>query len=89
VLATGEMPNILTPVQSSADVRQNVFTFNSEAAHFYDRVARLLRETTHWVYDPVSESFGPSKFVGFAECRLTGTSEQPLEIRKARALMAP
>ena len=50
------MPNVLQPVQSPADVRLNVETFNSEAAHFYDRAARLLRETTYWVYDPVSES---------------------------------
>jgi hypothetical protein len=61
------MPNILRPVQAPADVRQNVFTFNSETSHFYDRAARLLRETTYWVYDQATESFGPSKFVGFAE----------------------
>ena len=51
------MPNILKPVQSPADVRQNVQTFNFEAAQFYDRAARLLRETTYWVYDPTTESF--------------------------------
>ena len=61
------MPNTLHPVESPADVRLNVETFNSEAARFYDRAERLLRETTYWVYDPVSESFGPSKFVGFTE----------------------
>jgi hypothetical protein len=61
------MANVLQPVQSPAGVRLNVETFNSEASHFYDRATRLLRETTYWVYDPVSQSFGPSKFVGFAE----------------------
>jgi hypothetical protein len=61
------MPNILRPVQSPADVRRNVFTFNGEAMHFYDRAARLLRETTYWVCDPSTESFGLSKFVGFTE----------------------
>jgi hypothetical protein len=61
------MPNVLEIIKSSADVRLNVETFNSEAARYYDRAARLLRETTYWVYDPISESFGPSKFVGFTE----------------------
>jgi hypothetical protein len=41
--------------------------FESEATHFYDRAVRLLRETIYWVYDPATESFGPSKFVGFTE----------------------
>jgi hypothetical protein len=61
------MANVLQPVQSPAGVRLNVETFNSEASHFYDRAARLLRETTYWVYDPISELFGPSKFVGFID----------------------
>jgi hypothetical protein len=52
---------------SAADVTLNVETFNNEASHFFDRAARLLRETRYWVYDPASESFGPSKFVGLPE----------------------
>mgnify|MGYP003575980714 CR=1 FL=1 len=63
------MANVLQPVQSAADVRLNVETFNDEAARYYNRAARLLRETTYWVYDPATESFGPSKFVGFAATR--------------------
>ena len=59
--------NVLQIVQSSADERLNVETFNNEAARYYDRAARLLRETTYWVYDPTAEWFGPSKFLGFAE----------------------
>ena len=61
------MSNTLRPIESPAEVRLNVETFNSEAARYFDRAARLLRETTYWVYDPVCESFGPSKFVGFTE----------------------
>jgi hypothetical protein len=61
------MANLLQLVRSAADVRLNVETFNNEAARYYDRASRLLRETTYWVYDPISELFGPSKFVGFIE----------------------
>jgi len=61
------MSNTLRPIESPAEVRLNVETFNSEAARYFDRAARLLRETTYWVYDPVCESFGPAKFVGFSE----------------------
>jgi hypothetical protein len=61
------MPNTLRSVESPPDVRLNVETFNSEAARYFERAARLLQETTYWVYDPAAESFGPSKFVGFVE----------------------
>ena len=60
------MPNLLGPVRSAADLRLNVETFNNEAPRYYDRASRLLRETTYWVFDPLRDWFGPSKFVGFA-----------------------
>ena len=59
------MPVELVLVQTSNDVKQSLIKFNSEAQQFRDRALALLHQTTYWVYDDNSESFGPAKFVGF------------------------
>jgi hypothetical protein len=78
------MPNVLQPVQSPADVRMNVETFNSEAPRFYERAARRLRETTYWVYDPATEGFGPSRFLGFGGLSVDRYVRGLAGIQKAR-----
>ncbi|MFZ0798089.1 MAG: EVE domain-containing protein [Terriglobales bacterium] len=59
------MPVELVLVTASDEVRQSLARFNSEAKQFRDRALSLLHQTTYWVYDNDSESFGPAKFVGF------------------------
>jgi hypothetical protein len=64
------MESLIVPVElvlvaTSDEVRQSLTRFNSEAKRFRDRALSLLHQTTYWVYDDDSDSFGPSKFVGF------------------------
>ena len=61
------MPVELVLVQSSNDVKQSLINFNSEAQQFRDRALSLFRQTTYWVYDDNSDSFGAAKFVGFSD----------------------
>lgn len=65
------MPAELVLVRTSDDVRLSLIKFNSEAKRFRDRALSLLRQTTYWVYDDDSESFGPAKFVGFDDMSFT------------------
>lgn len=61
------MPVELVFVTTSEQVRQSVTRFNAEAKRFPARALSLLHQTTYWVYDDDSESFGPAKYVGFAD----------------------
>lgn len=47
------------------DIREAIATFNLWAASATDRSSALLRQTTYWVFDPTTNVFGPSKFVGY------------------------
>ena len=58
------MPNTLRSVESPADVRLNVETFNSEAARYFDRAARLLR---------LHRRSNPSSWFQLEKIRLTRT----------------
>ena len=52
-------------VKDRSDIRNSMALFNAEAEWHYELARSLLRQTSYWIYDPVSNNFGPSKFVGF------------------------
>lgn len=52
-------------VADAADIQQSLHRFNADAARYAELAVSLLRQTTYWVYEPASQAFGPSKFVGF------------------------
>src|SRR4029077_15408326 len=61
------MPVELVLVATSEQVKQSLIRFNAEAKRFPARALSLLRQTTYWVYDDDSETFGPAKYVGFSD----------------------
>ena len=61
------MPVELVLAATSEEIRQSLIRFNSEAKRSPARALSLLQQTTYWVHDDDSESFGPAKFVGFAD----------------------
>jgi hypothetical protein len=61
------MATTLFPVQSPTQIQSNISTFNREAIRNRDRAKSVFRSTRYWVYDPTTNAFGPSKFVGFAD----------------------
>lgn len=61
VLATS-----LRLVASPDQIRANVTRFRRELPLFHDQAQTLGRQTWYWVYDSDADTFGPSKFVGFA-----------------------
>ena len=69
------MPVELVLVRTSGEVMLSLTKFNSEAKRFRDRALSLLHQTTYWVYDDDSESFGPAKFVGFDDMSFTDYEE--------------
>lgn len=56
-------------IASKDEIRASLVTFNREAPHYPLFTKDLLRRTTYWVYDPITQTFGPNKFVGF--CNVT------------------
>lgn len=55
-------------VATKEEIRNSLRTFNKDIrvrAENLDLARKLFVETTYWVYDPISENWGPSKFVGF------------------------
>jgi hypothetical protein len=62
-------------VTTSDEVRRSLIRFNSESKKFPARALSLLRQTTYWVYDDDSDSFGPAKFVGFDDMSLARYEE--------------
>src|SRR5690349_11715075 len=55
----------LSLVQTLDHIRDSISAFNKEARNDAETARKLLRMTTYWVYDQLSNEFGPSKFVGF------------------------
>ena len=53
-------------VDKQCEICANIKYFNRKAVVSPENRARkLLRETIYWLYDESTDSFGPSKFVGF------------------------
>jgi hypothetical protein len=53
-------------VETTQEIRQSLNNFNREACEHYDYALRLVQVYIRlWVYDPLSNTFGPNKFVGF------------------------
>src|SRR5258708_24637995 len=55
----------LTCVEDKLQIQGLLDTFNSDYQQDPDLARELLRQTTLWVYSQNSNTFGPSKFVGF------------------------
>lgn len=55
----------LVRVADAATIRANINEFNATAAVHRDRASSLLALTEYWVFDEVSDRFGPAKFVGY------------------------
>ena len=64
-------PVILKYVGIRKDVQDSMDTFNRDAPHDPVLARKLLRGTKYWVYDPNAKTFGPSKFVGFRDLKLS------------------
>lgn len=63
----GSSPKGLITVRTISQIRAAVATFNAQA----DESARsMLTQTSYWVFDPMINAFGPSKFVGLQEISL-------------------
>jgi Protein NO VEIN, C-terminal/EVE domain len=69
------MPVELVFATTSDEVRRSLIRFNSEAKKFPARALSLLHQTTYWVYDDDSDSFGPAKFVGFDDMSFASYEE--------------
>src|SRR5437762_9282859 len=51
-------------VQTIEEIRESLRAFNKDALKHPAVTSSLLTQTTYWIYDPGSKTFGPSKFVG-------------------------
>jgi Domain of unknown function (DUF3883) len=60
-------PAVLRTVTSAQEVAASLAAFNRQAAAHPDRARSVLRQTTYWVSHPASGTFGPGKFVGYAD----------------------
>lgn len=56
-------------VQTPADIRDSLLSFNRDLQQHTEFAYGNLRSFTYWVYDPQSGLYGPNKFVGF--CNMT------------------
>jgi hypothetical protein len=56
----------LRPVSNQGQIRSGLEVFQTEAVSWQDAARSLAQQTQYWIYDPASNAFGPSKFVGFA-----------------------
>jgi hypothetical protein len=57
-------------VHSLEEIRRNVESFNAGVARNRERAGMLLRQTTYWVADLATNTFGPSKYAGMADMSL-------------------
>jgi hypothetical protein len=60
-------PATLRTVTNFMEVAVSLATFNRQAAAHRDRARSILRQTTYCVSHPASGTFGPGKFVGYAD----------------------
>jgi hypothetical protein len=64
--SSNERPTVhLEAVESLLEVRENIRRFQQGIAEHHDRALQSAVQTTYWIYDPQTDDFGPSKFVGF------------------------
>jgi hypothetical protein len=61
------MTPLLRFVANVGELRECVAAFNSSTKTNRDRSLNMLRQTSYWVFDENTQSFGPSKFVGFSK----------------------
>jgi hypothetical protein len=54
-------------ITSKDEIRASLETFNREASQHPFFTTDLLRRTKYWLYDPITQTFGPNKFVGFCD----------------------
>ena len=52
-------------VSNISEIHKSLTTFNTSARSNHTRSLNILRQTTYWVFDEQTKSFGPSKFTGF------------------------
>jgi hypothetical protein len=64
------MSVVLEPVETVGDVRDGIRRFDEEAGSLPEIAKNLLVQTSYWVYDGDSGSFGPSKFVALKDLHL-------------------
>ena len=58
-------------VENALEVRENIRRFHRDLPNHHERALQLAVQTSYWVYDPESDAFGPSKFVGFKRMSFT------------------
>jgi len=61
------MPVSLKLVEKYEDIKASVDLFNRDLQENEDLARHIVRSATYWVYDPITESFGASKFVAFID----------------------
>ena len=60
-----EPPVRLKLVKNERDIRESGQRFNLACRDHEHRATSTIRQTSFWIYDPATGTFGPSKFVGF------------------------
>jgi len=58
-------PVKLKLVKNERDIRESVQRFNLTCRGHEQRAKTTIRQTSFWIYDPATGTYGPSKFVGF------------------------
>ena len=59
-------------VESPEQIRESLNNFNREASLFRGFALRQVQaHFEYWIYDPLTETFGPNKFVGFQNMTFT------------------
>ena len=56
---------MLQYVTTMEEIKESLQNFNDQAPQFKDFARVMVRQTSYWVYDPLFQTFGPNKFVGF------------------------
>lgn len=54
-------------VETADEIAASLRRFNAQARDIPRRTRNLLTQTEYWVYDETTDTFGPSKFLGFAK----------------------
>src|SRR5208283_2804936 len=52
-------------VESPAEIRESMEVFKRDFITYPKTTLKLLSRWQYWVYDPLHDTFGPSKFAGF------------------------
>jgi hypothetical protein len=65
--------NRLVLIENAQEIQRSLETFNREAGNNQRRFSKLVRNLNqiNWVYDARSQTFGPSKFMGFKNMNYT------------------